>query len=201
MGPINAHTPIQVARAYIEGLSWPLALGRRFRPRQGCTCEEPDCPTPGAHPAGGAWTWLTPSSVGEALEGAPGASLIAPTLAFDALLMPRDLGMAAMLSLERVAVVPCFLQGDRAGLLMLPATGRYVARHPLLELRSGLDDWVALPPSHGSRWDTPPWCEQTGRPLPLLHAGEVDRHLRPILAMYPACAAPSDRTVAPEAIQ
>ncbi|WP_138894646.1 hypothetical protein [Streptomyces chryseus] len=113
------------------------------------------------------------------LEASPGAGLIAWTTVFDALVVPRALGMAAMVSLDRVAPVPCLVAGeDHAVLLVLPATGRYAVEDVPGEVRSGADQWIAVPPTHGVRWDTAPWVEQTATPVTLLHGRDVGRHLR-----------------------
>ncbi|MCX4986916.1 hypothetical protein [Streptomyces sp. NBC_00572] len=111
------------------------------------------------------------------LDSSPGAGLIAWTTVFDALVVPRDLGMAAMVSLDRVAPVPCLVAADHAVLLVLPATGRYAVENVPGEVRSGSDQWIAVPPTHDVRWDTAPWVEQTATPLTLLHGGDVGRHL------------------------
>lgn len=92
--------------------------------------------------------------------------------------------MAAMVSLDRAATVPCLVDRARAVLFVLPATGRYALRedaHSGVELRSGPGQWVALPPTHGTRWDTPPWHEQTYRPVQLLHGRDLQDHLHEAL--------------------
>ncbi|WP_019059927.1 hypothetical protein [Streptomyces prunicolor] len=186
MEPINTRDPAAAARAYVR-LEWPVALGHRYRPRQGCTCEDPDCPTPGAHPAAGPLLQLAEDNLGDALESAPGAALIAATERFDVLIVPRRIGMAVMVDLDRVARVPCLIDkgAEKTALFVLPATGCYADPHPALELRTGPDEWIALPPSHGLHWDTPPWMEQTGRPHPLLHGADVGRHLADVFKITP----------------
>lgn len=180
MGPINTRDPAAAATAYTTILGWPMALGHRYRPRGGCTCGNPECPTPGAHPLDGGLA-VTSKDV----AATPGVALIATTAAFDALLVPKRVGMAAMASLDRIAPVPCLTDNAQAVLLVLPATGRYALASqpsPTVELRSGPEQWLALPPSRGTRWDTPPWNEQTGHPVALLHGGDVRPHLDKALA-------------------
>ncbi|MFC5802291.1 hypothetical protein [Streptomyces formicae] len=175
MEPINTRDPVTAARAYLSILDWPISVGHRYRPRSGCTCGQA-CATPGAHPRPGALTPLTTDGVRAVLDAAPGAGLITPTARFDALVMPRQLGMAAMVSLDRVAPVPCLIDDTRAILLVLPSTGRCALSDQALtavELRAGPDQWIAVPPSHGTRWDTPPWSEETHAPIPLLHGGDL----------------------------
>ncbi|MFD5509045.1 hypothetical protein ACFWIB_14880 [Streptomyces sp. NPDC127051] len=190
MGPINTHDPATAAETYTVTLGWPIAIGHRYRPRGGCTCSNPTCPTPGAHPLPGALAVAARALPGSELAAAPGAALIATTAACDALVMPRRIGMATMVSLDRVAPVPCLIDSSRAFLLVLPATGRYALggrTGSAVELRSGPQQWIALPPSNGTRWDTPPWNEQTNDPIPLLHGGDVRAHLTEALA-YEAAA-------------
>lgn len=100
----------------------------------------------------------------------PGVSVIAPTQPFDAVVYPRELGMAIMVSLDRRGPVPCLTTRDHATLLVLPGTG-YLLKMPgrTVEVRAGAGHWIALPPSHGVSWDTPPWDEVTGDPIPLMH--------------------------------
>jgi hypothetical protein len=178
--PIHTHDAVTAACAYISVLNWPLAVGYRHRPRQGCTCERTDCPTPGAHSLRGATATSELPRFLRELEAAPGAALIAPTTAFDALVVPVRTGMSAMTELEHLAPVPCIVQGDSAVLLVLPATGRYAAVAGCglpLDIRSGPEQSIALPPTHGNRWDTHPWIDNTSTAIPLLHGQDVGRRL------------------------
>lgn len=180
MGLINTRDATAAARAYIN-LDWPLTLGHRHRPRGGCTCGNRTCPTPGAHPHPGTLTPLGERQLLDAVSTTPGVALIATTAAVDALILPKRPAMATIASLDRGAPVPCLTATTWAAILVLPATGRYARGdlpHPDLELRTGPRQWIPLPPTHGISWDTPPWNEQTGRPLPLLHG----KDLRPYLA-------------------
>jgi len=179
MEPINTRDPAASALAYL-GMEWPLALGHRYRPRQGCTCENTSCPAPGAHPLPAPFAELTPEGVCDALEQAPGAALIARTERFDAITLPRYVAMAAMVQLDRISPVPCILRDDSATLLVLPATGRYALVDPRVALRTGPGQWTALPPSHQVRWETPPWIEPTLVRRQLLHGGDVGRVVREI---------------------
>lgn len=185
--PINTHDATSCAMAYTSILGWALTRGHRYRPRSGCTCQGPagiPCPTPGAHPLPSPPTATSPERLSTELETAPGAALIAPTVTFDAIVLPRQIGMAAMVSLDRYRPVPCLTTTEHATLLVLPSTARYAfdeGRHPAVELRGGASNWIALPPTHGVRWDTPPWDEQTFAPIPLLHGGELRPHLADVL--------------------
>jgi len=193
--PINARIPAEAARAFAGILRWPVMAGHRYRPRAGCTCEVVGCPTPGAHPLAGASPTLSYEKVAAELENAPGAALIAPTMMFDAISVPHAVGMAAMVNLERIAAVPCFIDGPRVVLLVLPSTGRYAvppggpdpsdSDKPWdIEVRSGPGRWVALPPSHGMRWDTTPWFGQTETAVPLLSGNTLGIQLAQAFKTY-----------------
>ncbi|MBT2490666.1 hypothetical protein J7E96_19525 [Streptomyces sp. ISL-96] len=178
MEPIDTRQPGAAVSAYAGILEWPLTVGYRNRPRQGCTCQTEECRTPGAHPVPGRPNFRSVEEIQQELEASPGAGLIAWTTVFDALVVPRPLGMAAMVSLDRVAPVPCLVTEDHVVLLVLPATGRYALDDVPGEVRSGSDQWIAVPPTYGVRWDTTPWVEQTATPVQLLHGRDVGRHLR-----------------------
>jgi hypothetical protein len=174
MEPINTRSTAAAARAYLS-LEWPIHVGHRFRPKQGCTCDRTDCPIPGAHPRSDAERLDERSLLAE-LEEMPGAGLIAFTERFDAVLVPRRVGMAAMVLLDREKSVTCLVAAPETyALLVLPATGRYAAVTDEVEVRTGPEGWVALPPSRGVRWDTPPWIEATPEPRKLVHGAEI-RH-------------------------
>ena len=180
MEPINTRDPVAAARAYLA-LEWPLTVGHCYRPQRGCTCGDTTCRVPGAHPKPGPLIPLAPDPVVEAVRTTPGASLITMTERFDALVLPRTVAMHAMVRLDRIVPVPCIVYAgveDRAALLVLPATGRYAAVDPRVEVRTGADGWLPRPPSRGVRWDTSPWIEPTPTARPLLHGSDVGRVLR-----------------------
>ncbi|SOB88936.1 hypothetical protein [Streptomyces sp. 1331.2] len=171
---VNHRRPEDAAEAYINALGWPLSVGWRHRPRQGCACGTPDCSTSGAHPKPGARVLRDAEVLAQALQQAPGAGLIAWTGPFDALVVPRQLGMAAMIDLDAITPAPCIVSEETVTLLMLPATARYALRAGVPgEVRSGDRGWIAVPPSHGTRWDNLPWIEGTRKPQGLLHGRDM----------------------------
>lgn len=178
--PVNTQDATACGAAYTGILEWPIAPGHRHRPKDGCTCGEPGtCPGSGAHPLPGPLTPSPADGLSDELDASPGAALIAPTLLFDALVLPKWTGLSVMMRLDGHGMtVPCILQGeDHAVLLVLPATGKYAVpegtRASSVEVRSGPEQWIALPPSHGTRWEQPPWHEQTQHPLPLIHGKDL----------------------------
>ncbi|MEZ7005807.1 hypothetical protein [Streptomyces sp. AD55] len=169
---MSTRDPAAAARAYIS-LGWSLTLGHRYRPRQGCTCAEEDCALPGAHPLAGESPQLHEDTVDEVVSTAPGAALIAGTNRFDVIMVPRMLGVAVMAELDRRTPTPCFFTEDSCALLVLPSTGLHAVVDDGIDVYSGPEGWVALPPSRGVRWDTAPWLEGTATPRELLHGVQV----------------------------
>ena len=180
-GAASTRTAAQAAATYLGVMDWPLTLGHESRPRHGCTCQRAaDCPTPGAHPRPGPLTYPgTPGEFLNELEAAPGAALITPTVAFDALVVSHQLGMRAVAELERLAPVPCIVAPGHAVILVLPGTGGDAVDGMVefVEVRTGPEGWIALPPTRGLVWDTPPWFGRTDVAVPLVHGGDVGRHL------------------------
>ncbi|MBB1243123.1 hypothetical protein GL263_06010 [Streptomyces durbertensis] len=169
--PLPAGDVVAHATAYTARLGWPVAPGHRHLPRRGCTCGDGECRTPGVHPATSWVTGVEVARLRDEFAGAPGACVVAPTVPFDAVVLPREFGMAVMVRLDRTGPVPCMVTDSTATLLVQAGTGT-VLHHTggVAEVRSGPDRWVALPPSHGVRWDTPPWSEPSGAALTLPHA-------------------------------
>ncbi|MEV5774203.1 hypothetical protein AB0L49_23585 [Streptomyces antimycoticus] len=174
------------ACTYAAVLGWPVARGHRYRPRSGCTCLDGStaeiCPTPGAHPIDSSVVVVSsPDRLQAEFAAAPGAGVIAPTLQFDAVVLPRPVAMFALVLAEREGPpVPCVNDRHRSALLVAPGTARAVLStfsRTVVKVRSGPDQWVALPPSHGTRWDTPPWDEMTGEPVTLPDAAALSQPL------------------------
>ncbi|MFE4873477.1 hypothetical protein [Streptomyces sp. NPDC056682] len=152
------------ATTYAALLGWPVALGHRYRRGPGCTCDQV-CATPGAHPRRYAVTPVPLAELSAAFDAAPGAGIIAPCASFDAVVMPQEVGMALMLRLDAERIhAPCLTAHHQtATLLVAPGTGKVLVGRPSVEVRTGTGMWVALPPSHGVRWDTTPTPDH---PLP-----------------------------------
>lgn len=192
MQPIDTRDLARAARAYTTLLEWPVALGHRHRPRQGCTCGDVNCPVSGAHPLPGGPVPLAEDAIETEAQHAPGAGLIAITERFDAVIVPRHVGIAVQVLMDGVASVPCLIYRKTAALLVLPATGRYAATRPDVEVRTGPDGWIALPPSHLARWDTSPWIDPTSTPHPLLNGRDVGHRLTKVLTGLNADVADTD---------
>lgn len=173
------------ACTYAILLGWPVARGHRYRPRGGCTCLEGSaartCPAPGAHPIDSSVVVASsPDRLKAEFAAAPGAGVIAPTLRFDAVVLPRPVAAFALVLAERRGPVPCVNNRYQSTLLVAPGTARAALAtlsRTVVDLRSGPDHWVALPPSHGTWWDTPPWDDLTGDPLPLPAADDISQPL------------------------
>ncbi|MER0245439.1 hypothetical protein AAHZ94_26340 [Streptomyces sp. HSW2009] len=174
---LPAHDAAAYARVYTAQLGWPIGPGHRFRPRAGCTCEAPTCPTPGAHPLDH-WSTTAYADQLPADFDRPGVAIIAPAIGFDAVTLPRAVGMMAMVAIERRMEAPCLVGPDTMTLLVQPGTAAVLGAVPTVTVRSGADHWIALPPSHDTRWDTPPWAERTGGPRLLPHGLSLVQDVR-----------------------
>ncbi|WP_158857552.1 hypothetical protein [Streptomyces sp. NRRL B-1347] len=83
---------------------------------------------------------------------------------FDAVTVERYAGTYVMVHLESSAPVPCVMTHETATFLVRQGTGAMAKTHPAVHVTAGARGWLALPPSHGTYWDTPPWDEATGEP-------------------------------------
>ncbi|MFE4659203.1 hypothetical protein ACFRFJ_21240 [Streptomyces hydrogenans] len=182
MRPLHDRNTTACALTYADVLHWPLAIGHRFRRRAGCTCPKTTaCPTPGAHPLPGPVTPLNAGSIADAFDQTPGAGIIAPCDHFDAVTLPGPVGTALLLMLDRFTVHAPSL-ADLHGtvtVLVEPGTSHRLAETCTdLVIHTGPTAWIALPPSHGIRWDTPPVPH---RPLP--HALTLRPHLERVVTL------------------
>ncbi len=161
---LHGRDTVECAIVYVRELRWSVAPGHRFRKRAGCTCDKFSCDVPGAHPAASTVDGLELGAVRPAFENIPGAGIIAACTAFDAVSVPHHLGLGLMMALDAGGIhVPCLTMDPFvATLLTAPKTGSLLAG-PAAVVRSGSEAWIALPPSHGVRWDTPP---ELNVPLP-----------------------------------
>ncbi|GHA00105.1 hypothetical protein GCM10010371_69220 [Streptomyces subrutilus] len=186
---LHGRDTIESAAAY-RLLGWPVAIGHRQRTGSGCTCQTdpaaPPCLTPGAHPVGDTAVPLEHGDLTGAFEAAPGAGVIVPCTHFEALVVAHAIGMGVMLRADATNLhIPCLTAGHTtATLLVEPGTGRLLADCPQVDVRSGPQSWVAMPPSYGIRWDTAPDDE-----LPLPPAQAVRPHLTQVLKLSLAARA------------
>ncbi len=174
MWPIDSMFASQAVRVYADVVGWPLAIGYQARPRRGCTCQDADCLTLGAHPVPGPPSPRGTEETVRELETSPGAGLVAWTTAFDAVCIFRAVGMAVMVFLDRATPPPCLIDGGHAVLLVQPGTGRAAVRAGLpTSVRSGPAGWVAVPPILGRSWDTPPWVDGAKAPRRLVSVDAI----------------------------
>ncbi|MBY8888792.1 bifunctional DNA primase/polymerase [Streptomyces sp. PTM05] len=161
---------------YTGRYGWMVAPGARAV-RGECSCGDPRCTAPGAHPlrfASEISAGLSPARVAEAWDETPGAAVLLPAgRSFDALDVAEEAGCQAMVRLERM--------GLRLGPVLATPTGRAqffvapgaAAALPSLLYRMGWDDtgldlrclgrgdYVTAPPSDLGglgpvRWLRPP---------------------------------------------
>ncbi|MEW1640341.1 hypothetical protein AB0469_40615 [Streptomyces sp. NPDC093801] len=182
---LHGRDTIESAAAY-HRLGWPVAIGHRQRTGSGCTCRREaklHCITPGAHPVGDTAKPLDTAGLAAAFAAAPGAGVIVPCTRFDALVVAHAIGMAVMLRADAKNLhIPCLTAGHTTATLLVAAgTGTLLADCHRVEVRSGPDAWVAMPPSYGVRWDTAPDDEH---PIPPAEA--VRPHLAEVLKLAQA---------------
>lgn len=88
---------------------------------------------------------------------------------FDTITVPRALGSDVLLSLDRGTVrAPSLMVGrDAVTFLVQTDTGGCLAHLPDVLIEENGCHCLALPPSPGVRWDTPPWDVFANSPTPL----------------------------------
>ncbi|MFF6794338.1 hypothetical protein ACFY9C_35310 [Streptomyces filamentosus] len=180
--PLHERDALASARVYATVLGWPIAAGHRHRRRAGCTCPAgTSCPVPGAHPRPGPLTPLDPDGLAEAFEQAPGAGIVAPCTPFDAVTLTGPIGTALLLMLDRFAFYAPAVATvyGTVSLLVERGTGpRLTEAFAGLTVHQGPGAWIALPPSYGVRWETPP---EPLRPLP--HTLAIRPHLERVVTL------------------
>ncbi|MEV6672599.1 bifunctional DNA primase/polymerase [Streptomyces sp. NPDC051162] len=162
---------LDAAVRYAEERHWDVFAGTWLEAEEGrerCSCGEPGCPAPGAHPARPDWaTQATGSAVAARRMWArqPDSSVLLPTgRTFDALDVPDTAGCLALARMERMGTplgpVTCTPYGRMlffvlpGGALKVGDLARKLGWHPsTLDLVArGEGDYVVAPPTRmGSR--------------------------------------------------
>lgn len=163
-------SPQPSAAAYASQWSWPVALGTSLVEGH-CSCGVEQCPHPGAHPQRSLtlrWVSADPDRVQRWWERRPAASIIAPTgRRFDAIRLPRTLGIALMVELERSGGTVGPIIADDSMLTLLVRTGEGPAWRGLIGPAVYLDpdakSFVVLPSGSNPhiRWVVPPTTTNT----------------------------------------
>ncbi|MET9803264.1 bifunctional DNA primase/polymerase [Streptomyces sp. NPDC006368] len=172
---------------------WDVVPGARAVSGR-CSCGDPSCTAPGAHPLGFAPevpAGATLDAVTEAWSAFPGAALMLPVgRAFDILEVAEGAGRRALVRLERMGLPlgpVCVTPTGRAQFFVAPGAA---AELPRLLYRMGWDDadldlhglgpgtYITAPPSdHGgrgpSRWLRPPALDAGGPPQARLLLGTL----------------------------
>ncbi|MEU6476172.1 bifunctional DNA primase/polymerase [Streptomyces sp. NPDC047017] len=162
---------LETAVRYAEERHWDVVPGTWLEAVDGtqrCSCGDPGCAAPGAHPARADWAAQATGSAGAVRrlwQQQPTASILLPTgRTFDALCVPETAGFLALARLERMELTlgPVILTPQRRmRFLVLPGAG---AKLPGLVRRLGWSPgaldlaalgegaYVAAPPTRcGSR--------------------------------------------------
>nr|WP_206315761.1 bifunctional DNA primase/polymerase [Streptomyces sp. C1-2] len=161
----------EAAVRYAEERHWDVVPGTWLDVVDGvqrCSCEDPVCPEPGAHPAREDWAAQATGSATVARRlwsRQPTASILLPTgRTFDAVEVPESAGFLALARMERMELTlgPVTLSPDRrmrffvlpGGAAKLPELVRKLGWSPAALDLTGLGEgaYVAAPPSRlGSR--------------------------------------------------
>lgn len=157
---------LAAALEYIEDRHWEIALGtyvQRVDDAWACSCGNPQCPAPGAHPAARDWPKRIsgqPSKAHEWWSARPRSAVLLPTgRAFDALEVSEDAGCLALARLERagVALGPVAATPDRRMYFFILPNARTKmvklltalgwGRSPLDLACRGAGEYIVAPPS------------------------------------------------------
>jgi hypothetical protein len=102
---------LDAAARYAEERHWDVCPGTWLEAAEGaerCSCDDADCASPGAHPAGPDWAGQATGSGAAARRmwsRHPGASILLPTgRAFDAIGVPESAGFLALARMERMGL-------------------------------------------------------------------------------------------------
>lgn len=173
---------LEAAVRYAEERHWDVFPGTWLEAADGvqvCSCGDPACAVPGAHPAREDWATLATGSATVARrmwQKQPAASILLPTgRTFDALSVPETAGFLALARMERMELTlgPVTLTPDRRMFFfvlpgavaklpeLLRKLGWSVSSLDLVALGEG--SWVAAPPT---RYGTRGAVQWARRPTP-----------------------------------
>lgn len=112
--------------------------------------------------------------------------LLAACTKFDAVTTSRKAATAALVRLDRRGTaLPCLLCGETGTFLVARGSGVHVSPLAGVQVMSGADARITLPPTHGVRWDTPPWHLTERAPLKMPSAIDLLSCLEEALRLYP----------------
>lgn len=123
----------------------------------------------------------------------PTTALLAACTKFDAVTASRRVVADALVRLDRMgAVLPCLLYRETGTFLVARGSGAHVSALAGVQVMAGADARITLPPTHGARWDTPPWHLTKRAPLELSSAAVLHSCLEEGLRLYPRREAGAD---------
>lgn len=141
-----------------------------------------------------AWSLLAGSDCLSADEAAhllntdPHAVVETPCDKFDAVRVSCAVGRDALMWLDRksadVPLIPSFQDGISVTFLVRPGAARHLQGLDAVSVVSGPDGRIALPPTPGVRWDTPPWHAMTPVPIELADAQSLQTVLERALHLH-----------------
>lgn len=124
----------------------------------------------------------------DAFANSPTTVLLAACTSFDAISVSYKAAIDVLVRLERTemtSAVPCLLNATTGTFLVEAGTGKHVAALGGVQIAAGADARITLPPTNGTRWDTPPWSRTEPIPLPLYSASALRPCLSDGLRLYP----------------
>ncbi len=173
---------LETAVRYAEERHWDVFPGTWLEAADGvqvCSCGDPACAAPGAHPASADWTSQATGSATVARrmwQQRPTASILLPTgRTFDAIVVPETAGFLALARMRRMELTlgPVTLAPDRrmrffvlpGAAAKVPELVRKLGWSPVsLDLTAlGEGEYVAAPPT---RYGTRGPCSGRARPPP-----------------------------------
>lgn len=159
--PPGLQDGLAMVRAYTELLSWSIFLETAAASSQ--------------------------DEVERAIVDRPHLAVATACAGFDAVLVPSAAAMDALVTVERHWQVPNLRSRlNTVTFLVAPGSGRNVADLPGVQVLSGKEALIQLPPTAGVRWDTPPWRIGEPTPVQLRAADELRSALVKALQLYPA---------------
>ncbi|WP_432587883.1 bifunctional DNA primase/polymerase [Streptomyces sp. HD1123-B1] len=170
---------VDTAVRYAEERHWDVLAGTWLEPVAGverCSCADPGCPSPGAHPVGRDWgdqATGSPIVVRRMWTARPHASILLPTgRTFDALDVPESAGCLALARMERrnVELGPVTSTATRrmlffvlpGGAAKLPGLLRGLGwpTGSLDLVARGEGDYVLAPPTRVGRYGPVQWARR-----------------------------------------
>ncbi|MEU2874155.1 hypothetical protein ABZ769_34005 [Streptomyces olivoreticuli] len=129
---------------------------------------------------------VTPDQAKHRLTSDPGTTVLTTCAGFDAVIVPHNVGMAALVRLEeKTGPVPSFAEAHETVTFLVQSDSAHALQGlGGIRVKTGSGAQIALPPSRGIRWDTPPWKSNTREHQELRTAADLKASLHTALRLY-----------------